>query len=278
MQLHAAAQFDHARACAARTVHRCGRGQRACALHARRVVEILGDRAFLIEPGGAITGQDTKLFVRASAANLAQLQRALTELDKPLRQLRVSVRRATQQEVERDEVRASATVRGTNGGISINESTGNPSGARVRVTESRGENSRSGVAVVQVLEGGAAFIASGQSVPIVTAVAVGAGRRPWTAASLEYRNLSSGALVRPRLAGDRVTIDVSQHTEANNGRDSGQITSQSIETQAAGRVGEWIRLGGVEEVRSSRERAPGGRQYTTASDALSVWVKVEVTE
>ena len=34
----------------------------------------------LVEPGGALSGSDYKLFLRASAANVAQIKRALTEI------------------------------------------------------------------------------------------------------------------------------------------------------------------------------------------------------
>src|SRR5262249_47894702 len=46
----------------------------------------------LLEPGATLTGQGTQLIVRTSPGNLAELRRALDEIDRPLRRLQVSVR------------------------------------------------------------------------------------------------------------------------------------------------------------------------------------------
>src|SRR5678816_2921450 len=46
----------------------------------------------LMEPGATLTGQGTQLIVRTSPGNLAELRRALDDLDRPLRRLQISVR------------------------------------------------------------------------------------------------------------------------------------------------------------------------------------------
>ena len=248
-------------------------------LHYRMADEVIPILQPLLEPGGAITGKDTKLFIRTGAANLAEVRGALAAIDKAPRQLRVFVRRSTQQEIEREGVSVAGTVRGTNASVSVNEPPRDASGVSVRATQSNETRSGNGIAMVQVLEGDSAFISSGETTPVVTAVAGGAGRRRgWSAAALEYRNLSSGFLVRPRLAGDRVIVEISQHSATQSDRDSGRVDTQALETQASARPGEWMRLGGVEEMSSSRDRGLATRQYTTASDTLSLWVKVEVAD
>jgi len=248
-------------------------------LQYRTAEEVIPILQPLLEPGGAITGKDMKLFVRTSVANLAEVRSALAALDKAPRQLRVFVRRSTQQEIEREGVQVSGTVRGTNAAVSVNEPPRAATGASVRATQSDATRSGNGVAMVQVLEGDAAFISSGETTPVVTAVAGGGGRRRgWAAAEFEYRNLSSGVLVRPRITGDRVIIDISQRSERASERDSGRVETQALETQASARPGEWMRLGGIEEMRSSRDRGIATRQYSTSSDTLSLWVKVEVVD
>ena len=64
----------------------------------------------LLESGGALSGTDYKLFVRASAANVVQLRQALAEIDRQPRQLLVSVRRATRQELQREGMGASGVI------------------------------------------------------------------------------------------------------------------------------------------------------------------------
>ena len=45
-----------------------------------------------VEPGGAVTGMNDKLFVRASARNLAEIRQLVAVLDAPQRRLMISLR------------------------------------------------------------------------------------------------------------------------------------------------------------------------------------------
>lgn len=226
---------------------------------AQEVIPILQP---LLESGGALSGTEYKLFVRASSANVAQLRRALAEIDRQPRQLLVSVRRATRQAIEREG--ASATV------VLGNQA----SGATVRATDATSRREGNGVASVQVLEGSAAYVAAGASVPVVTAAVASGGRRPWVAASTEYRNLGSGFLVTPRVSGQRVTLDISQQSEQRSTH-TGQIETQQLATQVSGQLGEWLQLGGVAESSSQQRSGALSRQYSTRDDDLALWVKVE---
>lgn len=233
---------------------------------AQEVIPILQP---LLESGGALTGSDYKLFVRASSANVAQLRRAIAEIDRKPRQLLVSVRRATRQTIEREAAAASVVI-GSNG-----------SGAKVVATDSTSQRQGTGIASVQVLEGNAAYIATGQSIPVISAVVAG-GRRPWIATSTSYRDLNSGFLVTPRLsgqqagqqAGQQVVLDISQQAE-QAGTDASGIQTQHLSTQVAGALDQWISLGGVQESATSQRSGILSRKYTTQSDDLEVWVRVE---
>lgn len=238
----------------------------------RRADEVIPVLQPLLEPGGAITGQDYKLFVRTSKANLAQLRSVLAQIDMQARQLTVSVRQDARRDLEREGASVSGTVRAGNGAVAVNERARDRSGVTVRGTDSTRRTQGESVSSVQVIEGNAAFIATGSSIPIVTAVAGGGGRRPWAATSLDYRNLSSGFMVTPRVNGEQVVLDIEQRSEQLNG---GRIETQQLTTQIGGRLGEWIELGGISESSSSTRSGILERQYTTSSDARSLWVRVE---
>lgn len=236
---------------------------------AQEVIPILQP---LLEPGAALSGQDYKLFVRTSNANLAQLRAALAQIDKQARQLFVSVRQGTEQEIERERASVSGTLRTGDGGVSVNERPRANSGVTVRGSDSNYRTQGGGVASVQVIEGNSAFISTGTSVPIVTAVAAGGGRRPWAASSTSYRDLSSGFVVTPRVNGQLVILDIDQADERVS---NGSIQTQRLTTQISGPLGEWIQLGGVNESAESNQRGILSRQHTTRSDARTIWVKVE---
>ncbi|HEY4366556.1 MAG TPA: secretin N-terminal domain-containing protein [Steroidobacteraceae bacterium] len=220
----------------------------------------------LLESGGALSGQDYKLFVRASSANMAQLRQALAQIDREPRSLLIAVRQGTRQDLERDAVGASV-VTGKGGSL-----------ATVQATDSAAHRTGNDTTSIRVLEGRSAFIAIGNSVPVVTAVIAGGRRRPWIAGSTGYRDTSSGFTVTPRVSGEQVVLDIAQQAQhiGDDGRGNSQaIQTQSLATQVSGRLGEWLELGGASASSESTASAVPGRQYATRSDAQSVWVKVE---
>lgn len=238
----------------------------------RRAEDLIPVLQPLLEQGGALTGQDYKLFVRTSGANLAQLRSAVEQLDKQQRQMLVSVRRSTAQDIQREQASASGTLRTGDGGVSVNERSRSSSGVTVRAGERNLQTQSSSVSSVQVLEGNSAFIATGTSVPIVTSVAVGGGRRPFVAGTIEHRDLQRGFTVTPRMNGDQVILEISQQDERVAG---GGIQSQSLNTQVIGRLGTWMQLGGVSESSSQSNSGTLSRNYSTGSNELSIWVKVD---
>jgi type II secretory pathway component GspD/PulD (secretin) len=230
-------------------------------LQHRRAEELIPVLQPLLEQGGALTGQDYKLFVRTSSSNLAQLRSAVAQLDKQQRQMLVSVRRSTALDIQQEQASASGTL-STRDGVS----------GTLRAGERNLQTHDASVSSVQVLDGNSAFIATGTTVPIVTAVAVGGGKRPFVAGRVEHRNLQRGFMVTPRVNGDQVILEISQQDERVGGNG---IQSQSLNTQVVGRLGSWIQLGGVSETSSSTSSGILSRSYSTGGTELSVWVKVD---
>ena len=231
-------------------------------LRHRTAAEVIPVLQPLVESGGALTGQDYRLFARVSKANLAQLRQALATIDQQPRSLLVSVRNATRQDIEREQAGVTAQVGQGRGSVSV------------LATQSGTTRQGEGVASVRVLEGNAASISTGQSVPIVTSVLVRGGRKPAVAGTLDYQQMNSGFLVTPRVNGESVTLQIDQQAQQAGNR--GGIATQSLSTQASGRLGTWIELGGVTESGSSSGSGVAGRSYSTETDKHSVWVKVEL--
>jgi type II secretory pathway component GspD/PulD (secretin) len=241
-------------------------------LQYRTAQEIIPVLQPLLEPGAALSGQDYKLFVRTSSANLAEIRAALAQIDRRPRQLVVSVGQGAREEFERLQTAVSGTIRTGDAVASVNERPQGASNVTIRATDASQRANNGGVASVQVMEGASAFIATGSSAPIVTTVAAGAGRRPWAVSSSSYRNLSSGFLVTPRVNERLVVLDVEQQHE---GIDGGQIETQRLTTQVSARLGEWVQLGRLSESATSTSRGILNRAYQTRSDERSIWVKVD---
>lgn len=104
----------------------------------------------LMEPGATLTGQGTQLIVRTSPANLAELRRALDELDRPLRRLQISVRFDSAGQASRRDLGASGVI--SNQGVRV-EAHGRD--ARADLSEQVDQR-------VQVVEGGRATLFTGE--------------------------------------------------------------------------------------------------------------------
>ena len=227
----------------------------------RTAAEVIPVLQPLLESGGALTGQDYKLFVRASSANVAQLRKALAEIDRQPRQFLVAVRRASRQQIQREQASVSGSI--GNGGGNVTLSTGD--------SEQRRESN--GVASVNVIEGNAAFIATGESVPVVSSVVIRGGNRPRVGMSSSYRDLSSGFTVTPRLAGEQVVLTIEQQAE-QRAADGNGVQTQRLSTQVSGKLGEWLPLGGVSESARNQSTGIASGRLTTRSDETQVWVRV----
>ena len=195
----------------------------------------------LLEPGGALTGQYNQLIVRTTPANLAQIRAALAAIDTPIRRLVISVR------FDRGESSAASGIRGeariSNRGSS----------AEVRVQESRGSLGEGVDQRIQVLEGGQAYISTGET--------------------RVYADAATGFAVIPRLSGSNVTLEILAQQErfARGGAIEGQRAASTV----SGRLGEWLELGGTASSGARQDEGILSSREVRRTSERRVWVKVE---
>lgn len=243
-------------------------------LRAQTVDRVLPVLLPLLEPGGTLTGMNDQLFLRASAANRADIKRALAAIDVPARRLVIHVA-TTREALE------AGRGAGIGGQVVISEET---TRGRIAAGAWDGQTASSQRAgqMVRTVEGGSAFISAGRSLPLpMRQASVGPGGVVVTD-SVVFRDVGSGFYATPRLSGDRVTLEISQQAESMSNRGFGAIDSQRLTTTVSGRLGEWIQVGGV-----SREAAGGGRAVglggigaasSSGSESGAIWLKVEETQ
>lgn len=209
-------------------------------LRHRTVEQVLPALQPLLEPGATLSGMRGQLFLRAGPANAAQIKRALAAIDQPLRRLVISVRFEDALERARRDLSVSGVVTSEK--------------ARVAVTA---EDSRSGAEErvdqrIQVLEGGHAFIATGQSQPGVMG------------GTTYFRETASGFEVVPRLTGSGVVLEI-----------AAQRPTLGLRTSATARLGEWVELGTIGEAAQRDARGIGQASGGHAAGSRRVSVKVE---
>jgi len=238
---------------------------------------------------GSVSGLQGQLIVRTTPANLEEVKRILASIDTAPRQLLITVR----QDADTDRSRASAEVSGSVGGehgrVTIPGSR-DPRGGnvviregddrlRVQVAEGRRVESDRNTQTVRVMEGREAFVHVGQSVPVrerqVRRVVINGQLVEQVVDGTQYRDVTTGFYVLPRLSGDRVTLDVSPQRESLSRQIPGAINVQSLVTTVSGRLGEWMEIGGVSQDASGQQTVLIGRTTAATRDDRRVLVKVE---
>jgi type II secretory pathway component GspD/PulD (secretin) len=210
----------------------------------------------LLEPGGMITGMDAMLFVRTSPGNFAQLQQAVSLLDRQSRQLRLTVGQGTVATESVAAVQGSATVGSDDVQVGVNRPPAAATGVAVIASHSSQRTDLRNLSSVTTLEGTEAHIAIGQTTG--------------------YRDASTGFYATPRVSGDVVTLGLAPHQQRLTGSPTDRrVATAGLTTQVSGRLGEWIRVGGSSE--STRGDRGGLLTWGTRSGeaSYSVWVKVE---
>ncbi len=247
-------------------------------LRNRPADEILPVIRPLLQPGGSISGQGFKLFVRTSRHNLTDIRQAVATLDVPQRMLRVSVRQA----------------RGLNGfdsmggarrdaGMHTIGSGREPpqQGTRIapagsyRIVRRTSQRLDYTTRFLTVLDGHRAFIQVGRSHPQVQPFAVLAAGQLDTGAGIEYRDVTTGFEILPRLHGDRVRIEVTPQFAFASNRGGQTVDFQLLRTTIDARIGQWVNLGGAVGTNSAITRTILGQTITTGSEKRRILIRID---
>ncbi|MCX7901430.1 MAG: hypothetical protein N2483_03905, partial [Burkholderiaceae bacterium] len=199
---------------------------------AEQVLPLL--RPFL-EPGGAVSGQGFQLFLRTSPENTRQLKELLAAIDRPPRELLITVRQ--ERGDDRDERRFGAdgsvviTSRRIEGHVTMEA--GNARTVGTGSSEQR----------IRVIEGGRAYIALGVAVPLTFRRYLLTPQGLTAVDGTVYYEAVTGFHATPRVAGELVTLELAPvQTELA----AGVIESTRLQTSVQGRLGEWIAIGDVQ--------------------------------
>ncbi|MSQ49662.1 MAG: hypothetical protein EXR30_04650 [Betaproteobacteria bacterium] len=238
-------------------------------LRHRTVDQVIPVLRPLLEPGAVLTGQSNQLIVRSSAANLAQIRAALAAIDQPIRRLLISVRFDSLGEATRSGVEAGGAI----------SSRGSRLEARIEDTRALREDRVD--QRIQVLDGGRALIATGESRPLRQQQII---RAPGGSVSSGGAVLSENTVVQeatsgfevvPRLSGSTVFLEIAPQRQSFAGGDSGAIQAERAASTVSGRLGEWIELGGTGRGSTSGERGTLSAFELRTSESRRIWVKVE---
>ncbi len=240
----------------------------------------------LVTEGGTVTGMNSKLIIKTTPSNLKQIKEVLAQLDKSPRRLMISVKQNVDGNLKRSESGLSGRYNSgnvrvespdiSNEGTIIQGQDSDGNVIRYRTLETRSNIEDRNVFRIQTLEGHPAHIDVGNSVPIPTqSTVVTAGGVVTTTGGVEYRDVTSGFYVLPRLQGNNVTLLVAPRLSRVSPNQAAIFDIQEVETTATGRLGEWIQIGGSTQHYNDNSRANVIRTKQRGQEERNVLIKVE---
>ena len=212
----------------------------------------------LLQAGAGLSGQGYTLFIRTDNTEQREIAAVIERLDSPARQLLISVRQGQN---------------GTRGNEGIHIE-GDTDQVRSRIYSTRRDQLDSQDQQLRVSEGNWATIRAGVAVPQVIQRQQTGPSGTTLEQGVEYRDVDSGFEVRPRINGDRVTLEIRPFHARPSPSGGGRIEQQELNTTVSGQLGEWIDLGGVLDER--RDKSVGTVYATRSRDRLQRDIRVKV--
>lgn len=252
-------------------------------LRYRTAEEMLPVLRPLVEPEGTIGAAQNKLVVRASRERMRELRKLVAQLDTAPRQLLVSVR---QDGSRNSTTRARGLAgKGKFGDVTVDvppstdptlPGIGVASGdaaVEVRGGTRETQSGNSDDQQLRVMDGHEAVIYVGQAIPYRSR---SSGPGGIVSETTQLREVLTGFVVRPRVQGEQVTLEISPQQENLTGERGGAISVSRLSTSISGRLGEWIDLGAVTQQANSQSSGNFSRSQTDSTSSRQVLVKVEV--
>jgi type II secretory pathway component GspD/PulD (secretin) len=258
----------------------------------RTVEQVIPVLKPLLDKGGTLSGMQSQLIIRTTPANLAEIKQVLATLDAMPRRLMITVRQDA--DINRDRTTAEVSGRVSSGSASVIIPGSGTSGGVVEarrgddVVRGRIENTRAvdndrNTQTLQVLEGNSAFIRIGLSVPLpqrqVIRTIVNGQVVERVISTAEYRDVTTGFYALPRLAGDRVMLEISPQRDTLPGPEQnlprGSISVQSAATTVSGRLGEWMEIGGAVQSMATQQSVNLGNVTGSSGDNRRILLKVD---
>jgi type II secretory pathway component GspD/PulD (secretin) len=248
-------------------------------LRHRTVDQVLPVLQPLVEPGGVLTGQNNQLIVRTSARNLEEIRRVLASLDTPQRRLMISVRFAANASARDQAIDVRGTVRSGDVTISNRPVPSSQTSVTIGARSDAALSSEQVDQRIQVLEGGRAFIATGESRPIRQGIVTVTPSGRTVTQSTDFQDATTGFEVVPQVSGERVTLEIAPQRETFSGpagrRGASTVQSQRAATTVTARLGEWFEIGGAGESSETTSAGIGSSRAGSTTSARRIWVRVD---
>ena len=220
----------------------------------------------LLGPHESVTVYRNSLVVNAGDGTLERVSQLIEQLDQPLRNLLISLRRRDDATMSGGGTGVEGTLRAGDLRVTTTRRPANGSGVTVRTEQHIQTRARDGGQSIRALEGSTVEIHDGQLV----ALGLGGRHGPRVA----YTELEQGFEVTARITGDRVILDVLARDER---LEDGNIRTGGVSSSLSGALGEWIWLGGGSRGEQARIDGIGTRYATSSDESARYEIRVELS-
>lgn len=227
-------------------------------IYSARATELAPVIAPMAAPEGGVTVYQDQLIIRSTPEKIALIRDTLKKLDRPLKNLRVSVRYGQEQSESRRNIGADGRVHIGNGDVSGR--------VNVQARDDQRQSQRRDDYSITASEGSTVFVATGQDIPVLSVVSGGMNGNGAVIGN-RYVPVQSGMEVTPRLQPDGHVMLAIRFRQAEADR-RGIINSASTETQIQASLGQWTALSQVtQSVEVNRSSLTGQSQQQKNSRA-----------
>ncbi|HAG96615.1 MAG: hypothetical protein CMK83_05290 [Pseudomonadales bacterium] len=236
-------------------------------LPANKLVPILEP---LLGPDDKVTAYHNKLFVKASPAVQDELLAVLQEIDRPLKNIQVSLRYADNSQLE-------AQNQSAQGQIVVYKGSSRESGVDVQVVNKNRFSTHVDSAdhQIRVLEGEQGVLEVGKDVPVDQFVFLGPLQ---TGTVKEYRSVSNQLYVVPKLVKDRVRIEVYTSNQRMKRNSDNQIQKMDAQTIVVVEPGIWTPLAGTTRSTQDASNAVSYSTRRTGSGEKSLQIRADIVD
>lgn len=242
----------------------------------------------LLGTGDSISVYKNKIIIRTDRANHLEIQRILDEVDRPPRNLLVSVRKSGQHQTRVSGIETSAEYVEDGEGVRVQRGEGDNNVVVYRGSSTDGRvemrvlprntisTERDGsVHQIRVVEGEEGYISLGDEMPVREQVVTING----VSSTTHYKPVTSGFYVVPKLQRDKVFVEISSHSQKIRGNNThANIETSTLNTTVSVPLGLWTPMGGVDQsVRQSSQ----GILYSTrqkGTQDLGYEIKVDLIQ
>lgn len=230
--------------------------------------------ASVLRQGESAKGFNNDVVVNASDHTHHEVAYLLGQIDRPSRNLLISVQDNTSGN-------STSNSSGVSGGIRTGNvvlGTGRPivhdsglvirsDGLQVHTNQTQQHTTRNQSQQVRAIEGYPSWISTGQSAPVRSYDYYG---NP----TAEYVDANQGFYVTARLTGDRVQLSISATNDRFVDTRRAVIDTQQVHTSVSGAVGEWIDLGSIETSSRDHNSDYTSRGHSTGNRVTGISVRV----